>query len=1181
MGIKDIQNLKNLFNPAVSRNAITREVESYTQLTINDIDSGGAPTSNIGFITPGAPLESTQQIPIDFSNFENHTFFNSAESNVNVAFERIINHYPFDGEKDEKEVFLQGLTGFEKYVYDQFPKYKNFARFGGGALNVIPIEVKDYAGTDYPTLSKNKTGKSILNPDMKSITFEMQFYAPIESSHKGIILQKLSGSNGITLASSGSTSLTNQTITLYVSSASLGLSASMTIPKGEWSHIIATFDRKPGSQNLKLYKGAELQATSSTSNEFGKIDFSFSSMYIGTGSSHSSPGFSTYTPTQLLSGAIDELRIYHTTRSLLERQSAPTKNIFPSSDLKLYYKFNAPPGRYDGTTIVLDSSGNSLHGSIAAKVLAQSIRGISFGGSLIFDDVSNPMVLERPEDNPVLFPTFDSTIALNNTLLTSASRYDANNPNLITRLIPQHYLLEAAQAEGFKNEDANNGDPIYSTGDFPGNVKVPSVQIIASLLFMYGKFFDELKIYIDQFSKLNNIQYSTEDGIADTFLVTRAKQLGFDLPSQFTTANLAQFLLAQNMNTSPGLSTESLYAIQNKIWRRILMSLPEIIKSKGTRAAVDGILNTLGLEHQKVFRISEYGGRNKGDISTSISNKVIDLKFLDFSGSLAGSTSIDNSGFAIDKPVIRSTYLSSSRIEPGQPLPKGTLTQIGTNEAADGMLTSGSFTIEGIYKFPILLTGTHPVTQSLFRLCTTGTVGTGIVKPSVGFNVLAYKPNIKTGVTGTVFVYGSGASNISIDVPLSMSLQDVNLFDGNAWHITFGRDKQTSVSASYSLTARHVGVEASAFHRVSQIRGLNGPSLDIFSNRATTNVSGAFICVGSQSLETRSGPTWDAGILGDTFPTSSRGTEFSGKLSQLRFWSKYLTQDEIITHALNPQSLGVNDPNVNFCFGNKLSGSFERLRVAATMQQPLTSSDNLGNISLFDYSQSEVSGVLNTPLDEANVSRVVKFHLSGTGFESSSRVLKKEQIRITRFTSRFDVNLSDNKIQIETLDDPDVAETISSISVNDKDYLRPHKLENDNRFLIEVSTTQALNDDIMNIFGTLNTIENAIGAHQTTFSYEYPNMRHLREIYFNRLESNIKLTTFFNFFKFFDDTLSSLISSILPQNTNFLGVRFIVSPHILERGKYKHYGENVYLSEDQRVENNEFTNYNNNWETEI
>ena len=41
-------------------------------------------------------LVSTQQVNTDYSKFENHTFFHSAVANVNEAFDRIVNFYPFE-----------------------------------------------------------------------------------------------------------------------------------------------------------------------------------------------------------------------------------------------------------------------------------------------------------------------------------------------------------------------------------------------------------------------------------------------------------------------------------------------------------------------------------------------------------------------------------------------------------------------------------------------------------------------------------------------------------------------------------------------------------------------------------------------------------------------------------------------------------------------------------------------------------------------------------------------------------------------------------------------------------------------------------------------------------------------------------------------------------------------------
>ena len=59
------------------------------------------PSASFRYDDPGNPLKSTQQLNIDWAKFENHTFFNSAEAKVNMTFENIINHYPFDGTVDE------------------------------------------------------------------------------------------------------------------------------------------------------------------------------------------------------------------------------------------------------------------------------------------------------------------------------------------------------------------------------------------------------------------------------------------------------------------------------------------------------------------------------------------------------------------------------------------------------------------------------------------------------------------------------------------------------------------------------------------------------------------------------------------------------------------------------------------------------------------------------------------------------------------------------------------------------------------------------------------------------------------------------------------------------------------------------------------------------------------------
>ena len=157
------QTLSNtrLFSPSVIRGlaslSTVTEFSNSAFLTSSIQDS----TSSFVFDAPGSGIKNTQQIPLDWSKFENHTFFNSAESKVNVSFDNIINRFPFDGSRDEYVEFFNNLTGYEKYIYDSFPKYTGYLNFSGSSDEYdyekgTFIKIKDVQGTLYPSLSRNR-----------------------------------------------------------------------------------------------------------------------------------------------------------------------------------------------------------------------------------------------------------------------------------------------------------------------------------------------------------------------------------------------------------------------------------------------------------------------------------------------------------------------------------------------------------------------------------------------------------------------------------------------------------------------------------------------------------------------------------------------------------------------------------------------------------------------------------------------------------------------------------------------------------------------------------------------------------------------------------------------------------------------------------------------------------------
>ena len=138
MGKKySINKIPKLFNPSVTRGQI--KIAKPTRLSLSKLkDTNFESTSSFRYDTVRSPLKSTQEISIDWSKFENHTFFNSAESKVTIAFQKIVNEYPFDGSLRSVEAFEDSLTGYEKYILDSFPKFTGFLNFSGTSKSETP-----------------------------------------------------------------------------------------------------------------------------------------------------------------------------------------------------------------------------------------------------------------------------------------------------------------------------------------------------------------------------------------------------------------------------------------------------------------------------------------------------------------------------------------------------------------------------------------------------------------------------------------------------------------------------------------------------------------------------------------------------------------------------------------------------------------------------------------------------------------------------------------------------------------------------------------------------------------------------------------------------------------------------------------------------------------------------------
>jgi len=1153
-----------LFSPSFTRH-LTSQGSAIKDLTSANI-SGSKLESSASFrYDPiGAPLRSTQQLPIDWSDFSKHTFFNSAESKVNIAFDRIINNYPFDGAKDEFIEYIDSLTGFEKYVLDLFPKNVGFINLGGvdpyGDLLESHIVVKDSAGSFDPVISKNNTGNTILDPKFGSITFEFFIFAPsgveyvvndksiyLPSGDRSVIQRTTSdGSQGIGIyLLSGANTDSTETLQMIVSSGSLHMSASFEFNKNEWVHASCQLNRTPGINKIQLYKNGSLISTSSTV-ETGELGFADRDITIGSGSVHYFTG-SVGQPDQLsidcqeiFSGSLDELRIFHAARSSQVIKQEMFKNIFARESLKLYFKFNEPHGEYSSADLLLDSSGNSLHARIFNY--QDTVR--------ISSSLTNPVLYEDLNVNPVLFPGNQTLMDLNTSLLTTASLYDVNNPNLITKLIPQHYLQEASIFEGLNTEGSigDAGDPYGFDQNMPGGGKIGSPQIIASLLFMWAKQFDEVKMYLDQFGKLINIDVIEEGSIADNFLPFVADYYGLTLPRITDNASIEQLIDNESLTIEKGNSQNSIKKIQYTIWRRILSDIKEIIASKGTHHSIRSLLLNMGINPNNNFRFKEFGGSKTRRISDARETRSVVAGLLDMSGSYASIGSGDAQGIITDAPLLISKNLFDDRVEPGYPYLDGSGPDI-----QNGMLTSGSWSYEAIYKFqgPDRNRLQHEMTQSLVRFCATGSEPEHLIYA----NLIALSGSEDLNVTGTLLFFARPQPNQQI---LVMPITGVNIFDGNKWHISIGRERNDSLSSDfaslyYLRAARSINGKIVNFYSTSSYFNDHDPAgINVFEKiDEDYNSNGLFFAIGKQTLPSSVDDSYGTkaglGALNDTDLGNSLNcsTFFGGKISKIRFWSKCLTEAETREHAMNVESLGVIDPIKNFNFNKKNEGTFERLRIDASADQPVTESNGTGQLSLFDFSQNN-------------------FHILGTGFEESKRVIKPENFEYSILSPHFESSTSNNKVRIRSFLSEKNVESFGAASAPLYSIPANESPKDDTRFSIEISLVQALNEDIINLFATLDTFDNIIGDPTAQFSDDYKDLSFISDIYFKRLNKKINVSKYFDFFKWFDDSIGDTIENLLPRKTKFLGSNFVIEQHVLERAKFSYNNYDMYIGPNDR-----------------
>jgi len=168
-----------------------------------------------------------------------------------------------------------------------------------------------------------------------------------------------------------------------------------------------------------------------------------------------------------------------------------------------------------------------------------------------------------------------------NSVIDSASVYDAQNPNRLRNIIP------VSIQEGETNSE-------YVT-----------------FVDMLGQHFDISWNYIKSIISINQREEHPLDGVSNGLLEVIANSMGWKLYNGYSDTSLWQYEFGVNSDGSP-IQSGSLYSKSTKLiveetWRRLVNNLPDIYKSKGTARSFKTLLSSYGIP-QAFLKLREYGG---------------------------------------------------------------------------------------------------------------------------------------------------------------------------------------------------------------------------------------------------------------------------------------------------------------------------------------------------------------------------------------------------------------------------------------------------------------------------------------------------------------------------------------------------------------------------------------------
>lgn len=1087
---------------------------------------------------------TTQQIEsIDYEKFEEHVFFDSAVEKVNYAFDQIVNFFPYDQTKFNYDQYIKKLDGFSRYVLNHKVN-KNLGYLDSGDIN-SGVVIKDKKGNLFDDYNKS----DVFNNFSLTGDFKINFWIRPKKNNaeqRECIFKKLYNDNSsaygliIYLDNFESVDI-DENLKIDFCNINFALmteynffKSSYKIQCGEFVNINYSINREINNdiiaRRFYLYVNGKLINKNSndyeeTGSHINKITLSESSLIDNYNSQDvylcnsdiqnisldfgtaglEIPDISKY------NGLIDEFRFYAGNNITNEDLQHEIKNnVFSSKNIVLNLRFNEPSGSYVNSDVILDYSGNKLHGLIMDFDNANNATGIvSYNNYTRIENdplVKTPVLYENILDNPILFSS--KSHEKRQEMLEEAKIYDLENPNSFWKLFPKNMFIEGSD---FDNVDqVYQGEKDKNLNKFLGIEKNISHELI-KLISIWARFFDQLKIYIDAFSEMLNISYDTIDEqkkVDGVILPIALKKMGFNIKEIFNIPTKEK-LDKKNLTREEIISEYSIRQIQNILWKRLMINSRDILTSKGTHRSIKSVFNIFGLEADRFVTIKEITGQNKLNIENNFLIKNKNIKVIDFNRH--NEKYVENVEFStlgnVPEPLNK-IFFKTKRM--GQ-------------EELD---ISRDFCFESYICFKSNDLELYKNNQSIFRIDKlSGLLATQPHRPFLNV-VFSRKNNFVR--SGEVKIYLNLKDNN--DFILTHVFDNIEILNGEIYHIVFQKkyliDKDVF---EYSIEIKNTASNTFTgknFKKIFKLNSLDGnlAAADKFIHFSLGNYRYSDI------------------FINNIFTQMSYETEFEGSLLNVRAYKNKLTSKNISLKSKDILKIGQSSyeesPIEDLLIDNNFSFYIE--------------------IDQGDQTEYQFKNIIDKDNEEDFPSRL---HVPDKIRNSTNYFpIRFEKILLLSQNSEIDKPSGYNKVHINNHEDENKKFEYQNYTSSNITQVRPDYLYHDDlRCYVDFSCVNFLNQEISKIIDVNEYFSNVLGNSSSRYEESYISLEKTREIFFKRLKSEVNYTALYQTYKYFDNILEDLLNSCIPSKVNYLGFNFVYESHSLERNKY------VYKNSDSRL----------------